>query len=922
MCLLTKVKVQVDFLKVKLQLTAFFRCLCLSEVGGFILHENIEGQILFDPRPLSLFPFEIHQIQTLPQGLQNKTTSRMGFGTDLQAKSCHDALLKLSEHEIRMLETMKKCLTLRVKYDKDYATALSGFISTAGKIDADNNTHESPVFSAWTTIVKQTEEISQLIKRNSESITENVINKLNTIIKEKIEIKRTYNHERNKLDGDFSKISDEVNDNYNKYVKSAKETQDARNKFEEVVNRGKGEKDVEKMKDKLRKATVKIHKIHNEYVLSIKAAEVHQDHYRSTMLPRLLDMHQQAQESHVSQIKDLLYKYASLTNFSSENYRNAFDTIDGSIKEINPEQEYNTFIEQYSSDFPEAIEFAFKTDLEDEYQDDYLKADEIAVDNLTIETVTHRHTELSDELTKCQENISEKEKELENLDIEIRSISPTEAEDTMISDLLDKQKTYREVFKSLGELKCLEAKLTAQYTALNTKLDELGDATPPAGIEFAYADVSKGSTLPSNKTNKSDSLGKKEKEKEKKKKAATKFFKKKPKQDDDHSSQGPSEEGEEYSEVSNSKTLDDEDWYHGCIPRLEAVELLQNNGDFLVRQKGDNTGQLVLSVKWQDKHKHFPIQEKDGCYRLEGEGFATVSDLIEYQLSSGKPVTKASLAVISNPIIKEWDLTHDDIIIGQFLGKGNFGDVVKGTLKRDNTPVAVKTCRENVDPTVRQKFLMEARILRQYDHPNIVKLVGVCTERHPIYIVMEFISGGDFLTFLRNKGGGLSVPQLVRMSENAAAGMAYLASKKCIHRDLAARNCLVGDNDVVKISDFGMSRQEDDGIYMVSGGMKQIPIKWTAPEAMNYGEYTIECDIWSYGILMWEIFSRGNIPYPGMGNQVAREKIENGYRMTAPEGTPPEVYDIMKKCWQYHPADRITFDEIHKILKKLCKTVR
>ncbi|TMS08031.1 Tyrosine-protein kinase Fer [Larimichthys crocea] len=247
---------------------------------------------------------------------------------------------------------------------------------------------------------------------------------------------------------------------------------------------------------------------------------------------------------------------------------------------------------------------------------------------------------------------------------------------------------------------------------------------------------------------------------------------------------------------------------------------------------------------------------------------------------------------------------------GDFLG--NFGEVFKGTLQRDKTPVAVKTCKEDLPPE------LKIRILKQYDHPNIVKLIGVCTQRQPIYIVMELVPGGDFLSFLRKKKDELKTKQLIRFSVDAAAGMAYLESKNCIHRDLAARNCLVGEGSVLKISDFGMSRQEDDGIYS-SSGLKQIPIKWTAPEALNYGRYSSESDVWSYGILLWETFSLGVCPYPGMTNQQAREQVEKGYRMACPQRCPDDVYKVMQRCWQYNPEDRPKFSELQRDLAAIKK---
>uniref|UniRef100_G3UGM2 Protein kinase domain-containing protein n=1 Tax=Loxodonta africana TaxID=9785 RepID=G3UGM2_LOXAF len=195
----------------------------------------------------------------------------------------------------------------------------------------------------------------------------------------------------------------------------------------------------------------------------------------------------------------------------------------------------------------------------------------------------------------------------------------------------------------------------------------------------------------------------------------------------------------------------------------------------------------------------------------------------------------------------------------------------KGTLK-DKIAVAVKMCKEALSQEQKLTFLQEAKILKQYDHFNIFKLIGVCTQRQPIYIIMEPVPGGDFLSFLRKE-------------------MLLLGDKNCIHRDLAARNCL-GGNNVLKISDFGMSRQEDGGVYS-SSGLKQIPIKWTAPEALNYGRYRSESGAWSFGILLWETFSLGVCPYPGMTNQQAQEQVERGYWVSASQQCPEDVYKTM-----------------------------
>ncbi|XP_009694072.1 PREDICTED: tyrosine-protein kinase Fes/Fps, partial [Cariama cristata] len=284
------------------------------------------------------------------------------------------------------------------------------------------------------------------------------------------------------------------------------------------------------------------------------------------------------------------------------------------------------------------------------------------------------------------------------------------------------------------------------------------------------------------------------------------------------------------------KPLCQQVWYHGAIPRSEVQELLTCSGDFLVRES-QGKQEYVLSVLWDGQPRHFIIQAADNIYRLEGEGFPTIPLLVEHLLrdvglgQAGGQLTAFGVCSLQD----KWVLNHEDVLLGERIGRGNFGEVFSGRLRADNTPIAVKACRETLPPELKAKFLQEARILKQYNHPNIVRLIGVCTQKQPIYIVMELVQG---------------------------------------EWDLAARNCLVTEKNTLKISDFGMSREEEDGVYASTGGMKQIPVKWTAPEALNYGRYSSESDVWSFGILLWEAFSLGAVPYANLSNQQTREAVD------------------------------------------------
>lgn len=276
--------------------------------------------------------------------------------------------------------------------------------------------------------------------------------------------------------------------------------------------------------------------------------------------------------------------------------------------------------------------------------------------------------------------------------------------------------------------------------------------------------------------------------------------------------------------------LFDQYWYHGILARVKVNQLLKENpnvqaGDFLVRESARDSNQLVLSVFVSKRISHFKItKDETGKYSFEGDSFKTVPELVNYHLDGGVILTHKSGAIIVRGVDRtQRPFTHDDVVIGTKLGKGNFGDVMKGTLVRTGVDCAVKTCRETV--TNPERFLEEADTLAQYTHPNIVTLYGV-VKHEPVMILLELCLGGELLKFLRSKNDQIEVGQKVKMCLDAGLGMAYLHSKQCIHRDLAARNCLLtgGTPNILKISDFGMSRVNEDDEDMCVCASHPIPV--------------------------------------------------------------------------------------------------
>ena len=264
----------------------------------------------------------------------------------------------------------------------------------------------------------------------------------------------------------------------------------------------------------------------------------------------------------------------------------------------------------------------------------------------------------------------------------------------------------------------------------------------------------------------------------------------------------------------------------------------------------------------------------------------------------------------------KWHIPGSDLKILHKIEKGTYSSVYKGYMHSRSTHVAIKM-HECDSLTDQVEFLLETEIMKQFRHPNIVEFIGVSQQSESICIIMELMSGGDFLTFLRNKAIREKKHVLTRMVLDVAEGMTYLSSKDCVHRDLAARNCLIGEAKSLKISNFGVNRQLSEEDYEMGTFHKPLPIKWTAPESLHKGLYTCQSDVWSYGILLWETFSCGSTPYPGIDSKTAIEKLETGFRMPAPTDTPPAVYELMRQCWEYNSLDRPNFQKIVCVLKNI-----
>uniref|UniRef100_A0A8C8CL60 Tyrosine-protein kinase n=1 Tax=Oncorhynchus tshawytscha TaxID=74940 RepID=A0A8C8CL60_ONCTS len=325
-------------------------------------------------------------------------------------------------------------------------------------------------------------------------------------------------------------------------------------------------------------------------------------------------------------------------------------------------------------------------------------------------------------------------------------------------------------------------------------------------------------------------------------------------------------------------SLETEEWFFKGVSRKDAERQLLASGNkmgsFMIRDSETTKGSYSLSVRDSDSQsgdtvKHYKIRTLDngGFYISPRITFTTLQELVSHYK----------------------------------------------TTYNKHTKVAVKTMKPGTMSV--EAFLDEANLMKALQHDKLVRLNAVVTKEEPIYIITEYMEKGSLLDFLKSdEGNRVQLPKLIDFSAQIAEGMAYIEQRNYIHRDLRAANILVSKALVCKIADFGLARIIEDNEYTAREGAK-FPIKWTAPEAINYGSFTIKSDVWSFGILLTEIISYGRTPYPGMTNPEVIRSLERGYRMQRTDSCPQELYDVMLECWKNKPEDRPTFEYLQSVLE-------
>ncbi|XP_016886334.1 tyrosine-protein kinase Blk [Cynoglossus semilaevis] len=378
--------------------------------------------------------------------------------------------------------------------------------------------------------------------------------------------------------------------------------------------------------------------------------------------------------------------------------------------------------------------------------------------------------------------------------------------------------------------------------------------------------------------------------------------------------------------IARADTLEVEKWFFKDLSRKETERLLlapgNKPGSFVVRESETVKGSYSLSVRDHtpeqgDVVKHYKIRcmDKGGYYIAPSTPFPSLQELVIYYSRTPDGLCRKLYAPckVKAPQLPwaqdEWEIPRHTLRMERKLGAGQFGEVWMGFYK-NKQKVAIKTLKEGtMEP---EAFLQEANLMKQLQHERLVRLHAVVT-KEPILIVTEFMINGCLLDFLKTDDGKrLQLNKLIDMSAQIAEGMAFIEKKNYIHRDLRAANILVNETLHCKIADFGLARIIESE-YTAQEGAK-FPIKWTAPEAINFGTFSIKSDVWSFGILLTEIVTYGRIPYPGMSNTEVIRNLDKSYRMPCPDGCPQELYDLMMMCWKQKPEERPTFDFLQNLL--------
>uniref|UniRef100_A0A7N6A7S4 Fibroblast growth factor receptor n=1 Tax=Anabas testudineus TaxID=64144 RepID=A0A7N6A7S4_ANATE len=370
----------------------------------------------------------------------------------------------------------------------------------------------------------------------------------------------------------------------------------------------------------------------------------------------------------------------------------------------------------------------------------------------------------------------------------------------------------------------------------------------------------------------------------------------------------------------------------GCVLFILAVVIV-----VLCRMR--MTTQKTLPTPPVQKLSKFPLKRQVSLDSNSSMNSNTPLVRIARLSSSDGPML-ANVSELELPSDPKWEFPRTRLTLGKPLGEGCFGQVVMAEAvgidkEKPNKPltVAVKMLKDDATDKDLSDLVSEMEMMKMIGkHKNIINLLGACTQDGPLYVLVEYASKGNLREYLRARrppgmdysfdtckipDEQLTFKDLVSCAYQVARGMEYLASQKCIHRDLAARNVLVTEDNVMKIADFGLARDVHNIDYYKKTTNGRLPVKWMAPEALFDRIYTHQSDVWSYGVLLWEIFTLGGSPYPGIPVEELFKLLKEGHRMDKPANCTHELYMIMRECWHAVPSQRPTFRQLVEDLDRV-----
>ncbi|XP_014896085.1 fibroblast growth factor receptor 3 isoform X5 [Poecilia latipinna] len=372
----------------------------------------------------------------------------------------------------------------------------------------------------------------------------------------------------------------------------------------------------------------------------------------------------------------------------------------------------------------------------------------------------------------------------------------------------------------------------------------------------------------------------------------------------------------------------------GCVLFVFAVVIV-----FLCRMR--MTTQKTLPTPPVQKLSKFPLKRQVTVSLDSNSSMNSNTPLVRIaRLSSSDGPMLANVSELELPSDPKWEFPRTRLTLGKPLGEGCFGQVVMAEAvgidkEKPNKPltVAVKMLKDDATDKDLSDLVSEMEMMKMIGkHKNIINLLGACTQDGPLYVLVEYASKGNLREYLRARrppgmdysfdtckipDEQLTFKDLVSCAYQVARGMEYLASQKCIHRDLAARNVLVTEDNVMKIADFGLARDVHNIDYYKKTTNGRLPVKWMAPEALFDRVYTHQSDVWSYGVLLWEIFTLGGSPYPGIPVEELFKLLKEGHRMDKPANCTHELYMIMRECWHAIPSQRPTFRQLVEDLDRI-----